>query len=105
MCNMAKGWKKYLRRSDRNHVLEAKIADGGEPYGHSDMRNTAKKGEWICRNPENGHCWVMGEEGMDELYMPEDTSDEDWMRLQKKLEPIKKERKKKGRKNKVRSAD
>lgn len=92
---MSKSWKKFLRRSDRNHTLEAKIADGGEPYGHADMNHRAEKGEWICRNPENGHCWVMGEEGMDQLYMPEDRNDPDWKALQKKLEPIKAERKKK----------
>jgi len=97
MCNMANEWKKFFRRSDRTHTLEAKIANGGEPYGNKDMGFTATKGQWICRNPTNGHCWAMSGEGMDELYVPENTDDEDWRCLQKKLEPIKKDRKKKGR--------
>jgi hypothetical protein len=29
---------------------------------------TAKKGEWICRNPENGHMWVCSDQGFSQLY-------------------------------------
>jgi hypothetical protein len=96
---MSNKWKTFFRRANRRHVLEAKIADGGEPYGHSDMGHNAKRGEWICRNPENGHCWVMNEEGMDALYMPKDKNDANWLTLQKKLEPIKAERKKNKKKS------
>ena len=95
ICKMASGWKTFFRRADRTHVLEAKIASGGEPYGPDDMDYRAKKGEWICRNPQNGYCWVMDEEGMDAFYIPKDRDDKQWEALQEKLEPLKAEMKKK----------
>lgn len=95
ICDMPGDWRTFFRRSDRTHILEAKLAEGGEHYGRKDMRFEAERGQWICRNPENGYCWVMDEEGMDAFYMPKNRDDEDWKALQKKLAPLKAERKKK----------
>ena len=60
-------WVQCYRLTRRSHRLEAKRADGGEPYGYQGMLK-AEKGKWLCRNPENGYCWVMTDEGFDELY-------------------------------------
>jgi hypothetical protein len=51
----------------RSSLIDAKRAEGGETYGYNNILK-AKSGEWLCRNPENGYCWVMSDEGFDELY-------------------------------------
>ena len=48
-------------------MLEARRADGGEEYGLA-VAFKAKPGQWLCRNQDNGHIWVVSDEGFDELY-------------------------------------
>lgn len=60
-------WRKCYRLAHPGHTLEAKRAKGGEECGHG-KRWKAKPGQWLCRNPENGHTWTMTDEGFDELY-------------------------------------
>jgi hypothetical protein len=65
---VADGWLRCYRIAQRDSFIEAKRAEGGEPYGDEVMRKTAKPGEWLCRNPENGYTWVVSDEGFEELY-------------------------------------
>jgi len=93
---MATNWRYFYRRTSTNHRLEAKIAAGGESYGHSNHTLTAKKGQWLCRNPENQHTWVMSEVGMEELYRPVNRDDEEWDRLVSRVRPKKDKKARKG---------
>jgi len=61
------GWRKFFRLGHTTDVFEAKRAEGGEEYGHK-IKMYAKKGQWLCRNPDNGHMWVMSDEGFESLY-------------------------------------
>jgi len=88
MCNMPQDWRTFFRKTFQDHTLEAKRAVGGEPYGsvpHADYR--AEPGQWLCRNPENGHCWTMSDESMFLFYNPQDPNDPEWLELVKELEP------------------
>ena len=82
MCNMSQDWRTFFRKTFPEHTLEAKRAVGGEPYGsvpHADFR--ADPGQWLCRNPQNGHYWIMSDEGMFEFYSPKDPDDPEWQEL------------------------
>lgn len=61
-------WLKVYRIAYRNDVIRAKVAEGGEPYGNPVMKYTAKPGQWLCENPQNGHRWICSDEGFRELY-------------------------------------
>jgi hypothetical protein len=67
---MSNEWRLFRRNAHPSHVLEIKTAEGGEPYGRPDMKLRAKKGQWLCRNIENGHCWTSSDKGMIQLYTP-----------------------------------
>ena len=60
-------WVEYYRVAQRGHRLEAKRAEGGEVIGHAGI-HTVKKGQWLCRNPENNHMWSMSDQDFVELY-------------------------------------
>lgn len=59
-------WLPCYRIAQASSKFEAKRAKGGEKVGFGTM--FAKSGEWICRNPENGHTWVCSDEGFEQLY-------------------------------------
>lgn len=61
-------WLTFYRIAHRNHLLRAKVAEGGEPYGNSEMGKTAERGQWLCESIENGHRWVCSKESFNELY-------------------------------------
>lgn len=82
-------WRPFYRRASASHRLEAKIAVGSESYGHNEKKLVAKKGQWLCRNPENGHIWIMSDGGMEELYRPVDSDDKEWLTLMAKVKPKK----------------
>lgn len=69
------------------------MAAGGEPYGNPRMKYRAKKGQWICRNPKNGHCWIMDDEGMFEFYTPLDKTIGEWKALYQKIKSKEKQQK------------
>ena len=60
-------WVEFYRIAHNAHHIEAKRADGGEEYGIGAVQK-AKKGQWLCRNPENGHLWVCSDEHFEALY-------------------------------------
>jgi len=61
-------WLKVYRIAHRADIHDAKRAEGGEPYGDPAFKKVAKKGEWLCRNPENGWLWTWSDESFVELY-------------------------------------
>lgn len=63
-------WRRFTRITHPTHTLEAKRALGGESYGHEDFDLTARPGEWLCRNPENGHVWTCEDRNFGILYKP-----------------------------------
>lgn len=63
-------WRLFTRISHPTHTLEAKRAMGGESYGHEDFKLTARPGEWLCRNPENGYVWTCEDRNFGILYKP-----------------------------------
>lgn len=87
---MGNEWHRFYRLATHSHALEAKIAVGGEPYGNPHMGYKASKGQWICRNPENGHCWIMDDEGMFAFYAPFDKTTEEWQSFSERMNARKK---------------
>lgn len=63
-------WRPFTRIAHIQHTLEARRATGGEPYGNPDHKLTAIPGQWLCRNPENGHTWVCEDQNFGSLYRP-----------------------------------
>lgn len=61
-------WRGFRRIASPQHMLEAKRAAGGEAVGHPDFKVVAKKDQWICRNPENGHTWTCKDSYFGLLY-------------------------------------
>ena len=61
-------WRVFKRIASPQHTLEAKRAAGGEAVGHPDFKAVAKKDQWICRNPENGHVWTCKDSYFGLLY-------------------------------------
>ena len=61
-------WRVYFRIASPGHKLEAKRAEGGEPYGHAAMQHKAEPGVWLCRTIEHDHYWTMNNESFDMLY-------------------------------------
>lgn len=91
---MQREWRLFRRKTHHSHLLEAKVAVDGEPYGHESQRLRTKEGQWLCRNIENGYCWAMSDEGMFQLYEPVDRENDDWEALVERMKKKEKIRKK-----------
>lgn len=63
-------WRLFARIASPQHLLEAKRASGGEVIGNPINKLFAKEGQWICRNPENGHTWICHDQNFGSLYRP-----------------------------------
>jgi len=61
-------WIDCYRIAHRSDRIRARIADGGESYGHPDMKLVAKPGQWLCENPANNYRWVCDQKSFDLLY-------------------------------------
>jgi hypothetical protein len=64
----SKEWRAFKRVECQQHGLEAKRAAGGEVVGDPINKEFAKENQWLCRNPENGHTWVCGDQNFRLLY-------------------------------------
>jgi hypothetical protein len=95
-------WRVYYRIASTNHLLEAKRAEGGEPYGHTPgMGLKARPGEWLCRTIEQTHYWTMNDESFDMLYRLLSKSDlpPEVKKKKPRKRRVKKEEQHKGRKS------
>ena len=73
MCNTVHDdWQDYYRIPSKDHTIEAKPARGGEEIGDEFRKRIAQKGDWLCRNPENGYSWSMNEHDFYDFYRPLD---------------------------------
>ena len=61
-------WRKVYRIAHRADILDAKRAEGGETFGRPEHRKVAQRGQWLCRNPQNGWVWTWSDEAFAELY-------------------------------------
>lgn len=62
------GMEDFFCIQDRSCVIRAKLAVGGERYGHPDMGLVAQPGEWLCCNPANKYRWVFGSGSFRDFY-------------------------------------
>jgi len=85
-----KRWTTYKRIATPSHTLEAKRANGGETIGFEGLGLVAKKGQCLCRNPENGHQWTMDDESFPKFYIPEQIKDQKAATSQENPKPTKK---------------
>lgn len=91
---MKQEWRRFYRRASPNHLLEARIAADGEPYGRDDLKLKTQEGQWLCRSIENGYRWAMSKEGMVQFYFPVDSKNDAWDALVARMEKNEKKKKK-----------